>query len=276
MKTLLKIRAICAFTFRESLARKTFIAFFVLSSLLHLFLIFALDVDAIDGARAMVSLFGKDLEAFAKIDIVTFIQAGISYLAFFGSILLSLFATANLIPNMLERGSVELLVSKPLTRPLIFLARFIGAQSVMALNVTYLIAGSWLVLSLKTGIWHWPYLYSILMVIAAFAMMYALSSLVGITTRSASVSIMVVFTVIFFSSLLFQKDRIYAFLPSKISYYLFEVLYHVLPKTYELAQINSALVNGQPVIAWSALWTSLVSAAFLLSAAIFIFSRKDF
>lgn len=279
MKALLKIWAILGFTFRESLARKTFIAFFVLSSLLHLFLIFALDVDAIDGAMSMVTLFGNDLEAMNQIEIqkiITGIQSGIAFVAFFGGIILSLFATANLIPNMLERGSIELLVSKPLPRPLIFLARFFGAQAIVALNVTYLIAGSWLILSFKTGIWHLPYLYSIPMVLAAFAMMYALVSLIGVTTRSASVSIMVVYIIIFLSPLLVQKDRIYAFLSSKIYYYLLEGIYHLLPKTFDLGQINQALIMGRPVETWSPLWTSLISAAFMLSTAIVIFSRKDF
>ena len=279
MKTVWKIGAICSFTFRESLARKTFVAFFILSTLLHLFLIFALNVDAIDGAMPMISLFGKDLEALGQVDIqkmITGIQSGIAFVAFFGGIILSLFATANLIPNMLERGSIELLVSKPLSRPLIFLARFLGAQSIVALNVTYLIAGSWLILSLKTAIWHWPYLYSILMVIASFAMMYALVSLIGVTTRSASVSIMVVYTVIFLSPLLVQKDRIYAFLSSKIYYYVLEGIYHLLPKTFELGQINQALVMGRPVESWFAMWTSFISAAVMLSTAIVVFNKKDF
>lgn len=276
MTTPLKIWALFAFTFRESLARKTFIAFFVLSTLLHLFLMFALNVSAIDGAVAIVSFFGKDLEVFDIQKMITGVQSGIAYMAFFGGIILSLFATANLVPNMLERGSIELLVSKPLPRPLIFLARFAGAQTIVALNVTYLIAGSWLILSLKTGLWHWPYLYSILMVIATFAMLYALVSLIGVTTRSASVSIMIVYTALFVSPLLVQKDRIYAFLSSKVYYYILEGFYHLLPKTFELGQINQALVTGLPVATWSALWTSLLSAAAMLSAAIFIFSKKDF
>jgi ABC-type transport system involved in multi-copper enzyme maturation permease subunit len=279
MKTLLKISGILSFTFRESLARKTFIAFFILSTLLHLFLIFALDVDAIDGAISMVTLFGKDVETPGNIDIqkiITGIQSGIAFVAFFGGIILSLFATANLIPNMLERGSIELLVSKPLPRPLIFFARFLGAQSIVAINVTYLIAGSWLILSLKTGVWHWQFLYSILMVVAAFAITYALVSLIGVTTRSASVSIMVVYTVLFVSPLLVEKDRVYALLSSKVYYYLLEGLYQILPKTFELGQINQALVMGQPIDSWSALWTSLISAAAMLGAAMFIFTKKDF
>jgi ABC-type transport system involved in multi-copper enzyme maturation permease subunit len=279
MKAFRKIAAILTLTFRESLARKTFIAFFILSTLLHLFLIFALDVSAIDGAMTMLSVFGSELNAFDKIDfqkIITDIQSGIAFLAFFGGIILSLFATANLIPNMLERGSIELLISKPLPRPVIFLARFVGAQIIVALNVTYLIAGSWLILSLKTGLWHWPYLYSIAMVIATFAMLYALVSLVGVTTRSASVSIMVAYIAILLSTLLVQKDELYAFLTGKVYYYLLEALYQVLPKTSELSLINYALVKGQPVETWTALWTSFLAAAAMLSAAIVIFTKKDF
>ena len=279
MKTLSKIGAIIALTFRESLARKTFIAFFALSTMLHLFFIFAVNVDMVQGARAMVSIFGKDVEGGGKIDIeelIIGIESAIAGAGFVGGLFLSIFATASLVPTMLEKGNIELLISKPLSRPLIFSARFLGALSIMVFNVTYLIAGNWLILCIKTNFWYGPYLYSIPMVVAAFATMYALLALMGVTTRSAGFSIMVAFAVLLLSPALVQKDKIYALLSSKIYYYILEGLYNALPKTFELAQINQALVMGRPVESWMALWTSILSALVMLSASIFIFSKKDF
>ena len=279
MKSLLKIWAIIVYTFRESYAKKTFIAFFALSTILHLFFIFALSVDLVDGALAVVNVFGKDIDGAKKIDVYEMIRGVESVIAsvvFSGGIFLSIFATASLVPDMLEKGSIDLLVSKPLSRPLIFLGRFLGALSIMVFNVTYLILGTWLILSLKTNIWYVPYLYSIPMVVAAFAIMYALVSLIGVTSRSAGVSIMVAYTVLFFSPFLIQKDRIYALLSSKVYYYLLEGLYQALPKTFELGQINQDLVMGRPLAEWSALWTSGIAGSVMLLGAIFIFAKKDF
>jgi ABC-type transport system involved in multi-copper enzyme maturation permease subunit len=278
MKTLSKIYAIIALTFRESLARKTFIAFFALSTMLHLFFIFAVNVDVMQGARAMVNIFGRDVHG-GKINIeelIIGIESAIAGAGFVGGLFLSIFATASLVPTMLEKGNIELLISKPLSRPLIFTARFIGALSIMIFNVTYLIGGNWLILCIKTNFWYGPYLYSIPMLVAAFATIYALLALMGVTTRSAGFSIMVAFAVLLLSPALVQKDKIYGLLSSKIYYYILEGLYNALPKTFELAQINQTLVMGRPVESWTALWTSTLSALVMLSASIFIFSKKDF
>jgi len=279
MRTLSKIWALITYTFRESFAKKTFIAFFGLSTLMHLFFILALNIDVVDGAMAMVQIMGQDVNNAQKFDVhkmIVGIESVIATVVFSGGIFLSIFATASLIPSMLEKGSVELLVSKPLSRFEIFIGRFLGAQSIMVFNVTYLIAGTWLILSAKTGVWYLPYLYSIPMVVVAFAILYALMALIGVTTRSAGVSIMVAYTVLFVSPWLVQKDKIYALLSSKVYYYLLEGIYHVLPKTFELGEINQALVMGRAIDGWSALWTSCAAGGVMLSLAVYIFTQKDF
>lgn len=277
MRTLRKIWALVAFTTKESLAKKTFLAFFLLSTILHLFFILALNIDVVNGALAMVKIMGQDVNKNVDVHkMIVDIQTVIATMVFSGGIFLSIFATASLIPNMLEKGSIDILLSKPLSRTQIFLARFLGAQSIMAFNVIYLIGGTWLILSWKTGVWHLPYLYSIPMVIIAFAIMYTIMAFVGVTSRSSGVSVMVAYTILFFSPFLVQKDKIYALLSNKIYYYFLEGLYHLFPKTFEMGQINQALVRGEPIESWMALWTSCLAGTFFLGAAVFIFSKKDF
>jgi len=276
MNAIGKTWAILRYTFRESLAKKTFISFFVLSTLVHLFFIFALNVDVIEGALSMVKIMGKDVNQPDIQKALVTIQSIIASTVFTGGIFLSIFTTAGLIPAMLEKGYVELLISKPVSRSHIFISRYLGALSIMAFNVVYLILGSWLILSLKTGIWYLPYLYSIPMVIVAFAIVYALMSLVGVTSRSAGVTIMIAFTVFFLSQFLVQKDAIYAVLSSKVYYYLLEGLYHALPKTFEISKMNLDLVMGRGVESWRPLWTSGLSGSAMLGAALFIFNKRDF
>ena len=276
MRTVSKVCTMAALSFRESLARKTFITFFGLSTILHILLILALDIDAIDGAMAMVKVMGQDIQQKNLEKLIILVQTSIAGAAFTGGIFLSIFATASLVPTMLEKGAIDLLISKPLSRTQIFLGRYLGAQSIMILNVTYLIGGSWLILSFKTGIWHFPYLYCILMVIGAFAIIYSLMALVGVTSRSPGVTVTAAFTVFFLSTVLVHKDQIYAFLSSKVYDYILSALYHALPKMSELGEINLALVLGKPVESWLPLWSSGIVGLVMLSTATFIFARKDF
>jgi ABC-type transport system involved in multi-copper enzyme maturation permease subunit len=280
MKIVIKIWSLIALTFRESLAKKTFIVFFALSTLNLLFFLLALDVDVVDGAVAMIQIFGMDVQSNQPIDVqemIIMIESFIAvFFAFVGGIFFSIFATASLFPTMLEKGSIEILLSKPLTRTQIFFGRYLGAQSIMVLNVVYLIGGSWLVLSWKTDFWYFPYLYSIPMVIAAFAFMYALMALVGLTTRSPGVSIMVAYAALLFSALFTpNKEKFYALLSNKI-YYLLEGIYHTLPKIYDMGIMTFSLVNGKPFDGWMALWTSAIASFFMLFISIIVFSKKDY
>jgi len=280
MRIVTKIWALIRHTFRESFAKKTFIAFFAISSLVHIALISALNVDAIEAGLAMVSVFGKEVHSGSggidMHDLIIGVQRVIAFWMFFGGIFLSIFATASLMPTMLAKGHIELLVSKPLKRWQILLGRYLGAMSVMLFNVVYLIGGTWLILSIKTGIWYQPYLYSIPMVVVAFGIMYAVMTLIGITTQSAGVTVMVAYSLLFLDVILQQKDKIYALLSSKSYYYFLEGLYQLTPKTIELGQMNEALVIGRPVADWTPLWISCLLGLALLSLATFIFSQKDF
>jgi len=279
MRMIPKIWALVRHTFTESFAKKTFIAFFAISSLVHIALISALNVDAIEAGLALVTVFGKEVQSGGGIDLhdlIIGVQRVIAFWMFFGGIFLSIFATASLMPTMLAKGNVELLVSKPLRRWQILLGRYLGAMFVMAFNVVYLIGGTWLILSIKTGIWYQPYLYSIPMVIVAFGIMYAVMRLVGITAQSAGVTVMVAYSLLFLDVILQQKEKIYALLSSKSYYYFLEVLYQVTPKTIELGQMNEALVIGRPVDDWTPLWTSCAVGLALLLSSTLIFSRKDF
>ncbi|MFQ5823927.1 MAG: ABC transporter permease subunit [bacterium] len=280
MKIFIKVWTLITHTFRESLAKKTFIVFFVLSTLNHLFFLLALDVDVVDGAVAMVQIFGQELQSNQQIDVqkmIIVIESFIAvFFAFIGGIFFSIFATASLVPTMLEKGSIEILLSKPLSRTQIFIGRFLGAQSIMVINVIYLIGGSWLILSMKTNFWYIPYLYSIPMVIAAFAFMYALMAFVGLTTRSTGVSVMVAYAALLFSAVFTpNKEKFYALLSKKI-YYILDSVYHALPKTYDMGVITFSLVSGKPFDGWTALWTSSIAGFLMLLASILVFSKKDY
>ena len=64
MKTL----ALIQLTFKESLAKKTFLAFFGISTLISLLFIFALNLDIVDGAQAYISVFGQETNNLIELD----------------------------------------------------------------------------------------------------------------------------------------------------------------------------------------------------------------
>jgi ABC-type transport system involved in multi-copper enzyme maturation permease subunit len=105
--------------------------------------------------------------------------------------LLGVVITAFFIPNMLRKGSIDLLLTKPLHRATLLLFKYIGGLLFVFLNLLVVVVGIWLVLGLRTGIWSWGFLVSIPALTLYFAVLYAVSALVGVLTRSPIVCILV-------------------------------------------------------------------------------------
>ena len=273
----MKILAIIQLTFRESLAKKTFMAFFGLSTLVCLLFIFALNLDLVDGLKSSVSLFGHEMGQLQEIkEVVLAIESGVAVFLFTGGLFMSLFATSGLITSFLRRGSIELIIYKPLRRFQILLGRFLGAVAIVAFNVFYLVIFSWLILSLKTGIWNWGFLFAGIMIVLTFAILYALMTFLSVVINSAAFSLMITYAILFFSPLLLQRDKIYALLSGKIYGVLLDGLYYFLPKTTELGDITRLLVQGSAVTSWMALWSSMLFGIFIFGISSYIFSRKNF
>jgi len=273
-----KVWAVCYYTFRESLARKTFIGFFVVSSIVLALLLLALNVDAVDGAMASVTLFGKEAHGF-EIDmhrLVIGIEAALATALFTGGLFFSIFATASLVPNMLEKGNIDWLLAKPISRTQLLAGRYVGGLLIVAFNIFYLICGGWLILSLKTGIWHTPFLLSGVMLVAIFAVIFAFMVLLGVTLQNSAVAIMGAYLILFFSPLLFQRDRIYALLSSKIYQWLLEGLYFLTPRTFEIGNLARKMVLAEPAGSLAPLWHALLLGGVFFSSALLLFKRKNF
>jgi ABC-type transport system involved in multi-copper enzyme maturation permease subunit len=273
----MKLAALIQLTFRESLAKKTFMAFFGISSLIILFLIFALNLDIVDSAQTYISVFGKQhSETISIIELVRTLEGGISTALFSAGLLLALFATSNLIPSMLQKGTIDLFISKPISRFNILFGRYLGASAIVAFNIFYLVLGTWLVLSLKTGVWNPGFLLAGVLIVLTFMILFSLMMFLGVLTTSGAFSLMITFLIIVFSPFLIERDKIYALLSDKIYGYLLDGLYHFLPKVAELGNITQQIVRGMAVGSWLPLWTSLFFTLCMFIFSMLLFYRKNF
>jgi ABC-type transport system involved in multi-copper enzyme maturation permease subunit len=119
------------------------------------------------------------------------IEAGI--VAGFGAwvtILVSVILTSFFIPNMLRKGTVDMLVVKPIHRVTLLIYKYIGGLTFIFLNTTLAIGGVWLALGLRTGQWPTGFLVMILVITFFFAILYSVSALAGVLTRSPIVAIL--------------------------------------------------------------------------------------
>ena len=113
-------------------------------------------------------------------------------------VLAAILVTAPIIPHTFEPGAIDLLLSKPISRSLLFLTKFAGGCAFILLNAAYFIVGLWLILGLRFDLWSGRLLLCIPIFLFLFAIYYAVSSLAGVLWRNAVVSIVV--TILFWAA----------------------------------------------------------------------------
>ena len=106
------------------------------------------------------------------------------------TLLVTIILTAFFIPNLMRKGSLDLILAKPVSRGELLVYKYIGGLTFMFLVSCLAIGGVWLVLSIRSGYWNPVFLLSIPMLTFSFAILYALSAFLGVLTRNAIVAIL--------------------------------------------------------------------------------------
>ncbi len=112
------------------------------------------------------------------------------------AIFVAILVTAPIIPRTFEPGAIDLLLSKPISRSFLLIAKYVGGCAFILLNATYFIVGLWLIVGLRLDVWSEKLLLCIPIFLFQFAIYYAVSTFAGVLWRNAVVSIVV--TVLFF------------------------------------------------------------------------------
>jgi len=107
----------------------------------------------------------------------------------FAMIFLGILVTAAIIPDMLQPGSLHLLLSKPVSRGLLFLAKFVGGCAFVFVCVTQLIIGLWLIAGFRLDVWNARLLLCIPVCVFLFAVFYSVSAVAGLKWRSPILAI---------------------------------------------------------------------------------------
>jgi ABC-2 type transport system permease protein len=264
-------------TFREAFARLIFWGLYGLSTALILFFLFIMKIDVVEGARATISLIGQSGGRTQDIqNLVRTVQGGIAAFLYTWGMALAVFASAGLVPTMLEPGRIELLLSKPVTRHHLLLGRYLGNLLVVAFNMVYLVLGIWLIFGWKTGVWGAGFLWTIPLTVFIFAVLLAMIMLVSVLFESAALSVMVTFGLMLMSPILAQTKLAERLLSSQWSRNLWKGLYYVVPKVFDLGYMSMSLVRGRPVESLMPIWSSALFLAAALGAALYIFSKRDY
>src|SRR5262249_599050 len=106
------------------------------------------------------------------------------------TLLTAVIITAFFVPNMLRKGTVDLLLVKPVSRWALLVYKYIGGRTFLLLSPTVAVPGMWVAPGLRSGVWANSFLLMIFVYTFFFAILYAVSALFAVLTRSAVVAIL--------------------------------------------------------------------------------------
>jgi ABC-type transport system involved in multi-copper enzyme maturation permease subunit len=168
------------------------------------------------------------------------------------TLLIGVVITGFFIPNMMRKGALDLLITKPISRPALLVYKYVGGLSYMLILTVSTVGGIWLVLALRSGFWNPDFLLLIPILTFTFAILYAFSTLVAVFTRSAIASIMLTCGFAFFLWLVgivkFELDNIRAdpIARENVSSVLCDIvdgLNFVLPRYKDVDRITTKLIS---------------------------------
>lgn len=267
-------------TWREALARYTLLGFLAVSILFQLLLIFALNLDIVDGTLAAGTLFGHALElrgrAPAIEQVVATGESAFAGMLYGLGIFLAVFATGSQVPHLIRRGTVDLYLTRPISRSHVLLGRFLGAATLVAANLTFLCGGVFIIISLKTGVWNPRFLTAAGMIFLVFMSFLGFMYLVGVASGSTPLSIMLPYALYVLSMPLAAHERIEAAMDSRFWASVVHSLYWVLPKTSEIGRDMVQTVVGHGGPSGLLLTTTAAFGGACLLGAVVLFNRKSF
>ncbi|MCX6590840.1 MAG: ABC transporter permease subunit [Acidobacteria bacterium] len=266
-------------TFREAMARKIFWGLFGLSLLMVLFFLFIMKIDVVEGATATITLFGQQAGPRDGVEIdrmVKQVHSSISTFLYSFGMFLAVFASAGLIPSVLEPGRIEVMLSKPISRAHLLMGRFIGNVLVVSCNIVLLVGGVWLIFGWKTGIWSPGFLVAIPTTIFIFSVLLTVVVLAGVLWESTAVSTMIPVVIMILSPILAQEETARRLLSSEWSRQLWLFLYIALPKVFDVGRMTLDITLGQGAGSWWPIWTSGAFGILVYGTAQWIFEKRDF
>ncbi|MCC9599453.1 ABC transporter permease [Stieleria sp. JC731] len=155
-------------------------------------------VFSVQSARSvMLSYAGFEFPAFFAIGKTQFIglinqfviPVIMDWLLGFALIFIGILVTASIIPDMLQPGSLHLLLSKPISRTVLLLSKFVGGCAFVLLCVVQLVVGLYLIAGFRLDIWNIRILWCIPVAVFLFSVFFSVSLLAGLRWRSPTLSI---------------------------------------------------------------------------------------
>ncbi|MEP7217351.1 MAG: ABC transporter permease [Bacteroidota bacterium] len=200
----------------------------------------------------------------------------------FALLFFAVFVTAGIVPSMMEKGSIDLLLSKPISRTTMLLGRALGGLIAVTLNLFLFVFAIWALYGIATGVWVASFLIGAAIIpLFTFTVIYSGVILLNVITESWILPMIMVYTHVFIigNFLKGREETLFTFIGSDAIKRVIDGLYYALPQTFDL--IGLGMASSQYVMTSSIdnlvpFIQGTIFTVVMLSLAIWKFQKKDF
>jgi len=192
---------------------------------------------------------------------------------------LGIFAVAGIIPSMMEKGTIDLLLSKPVPRSMLLLGRALGGLIAVAVNLILFVLGIWTLYGMFTGVWYLPFLlWTPTIIFFGFLVLYSFIILINVMTESWVLPMSLVYIHIFlFSAFLTNRqETLFKLIGSPVVRGVIDGLYYILPQTTDYVEATPGVIFAGSIPSAEPFIQGTIFIVAMLSLAIWRFERKDF
>ena len=131
---------------------------------------------------------------------IIFSSVGIRYWLGIAAAVLAIISTASIFPDTMKPGSIDLLLTKPISRVRLFLTRYTLGLGFAFLQVLVFTTICFFVIGMRGGAWEPGLFLAVPFFVLFFSYLFALSVFIGVLTRSTIAALLI--TLVFFALLI--------------------------------------------------------------------------
>jgi ABC-type transport system involved in multi-copper enzyme maturation permease subunit len=189
---------------------------------------------------------------------------------------LAIFGSTPLLVSMMEKGWVELTLTKGVSRWQVLLGAYFGGLTLYAATLAMATLPTALWIWAKTGIGVTPLLVAICLQVFGFAALLALAALTSMTRTGVALPIIVAVVADFFSPVLAARSRgLFVFITSDWARGLINWIYRILPKNSEIVGASESYLQFHKLGPSWPFWSTGVFVVVTLGLTMWLLHRKS-
>lgn len=122
---------------------------------------------------------------------LVFANLGIKFWLAWGATILALISTAGIFPDFVSSGSIELTLSKPISRLRLYLTKYLTGLLFVTLQVGVFSLAAFMVIGIRGGAWLPGLFWAVPIIVLFFSYLFSICALVGLMTRSTIAALLV-------------------------------------------------------------------------------------